>query len=125
MTLIMGPRRPGILARAADLGLAMQLTNIARDVGEDLERGRVYLPAELLREQLTRRYSAEIPYALTVEIERFEEEGGLSRIGAIVWVERDLPPVVWDGMAAAHRKLFVSTSAGEVLCLSGPRRDRN
>jgi phytoene synthase len=34
--------------RAADLGLAMQLTNIARDVGEDARRGRVYLPDELL-----------------------------------------------------------------------------
>jgi phytoene synthase len=29
---------------AADLGLAMQLTNICRDVGEDARRGRVYLP---------------------------------------------------------------------------------
>lgn len=32
------------------LGQAMQLTNILRDVGEDLERGRVYLPQSLLRE---------------------------------------------------------------------------
>ncbi|HEY2172467.1 MAG TPA: phytoene/squalene synthase family protein [Mycobacteriales bacterium] len=31
---------------AADLGLAFQLTNFLRDVGEDLQRGRVYLPAE-------------------------------------------------------------------------------
>jgi phytoene synthase len=34
---------------ADDLGVAMQLTNILRDVREDLERGRVYLPAEDLR----------------------------------------------------------------------------
>ena len=31
---------------AADLGIAMQLTNILRDVGEDAQRGRCYLPAE-------------------------------------------------------------------------------
>ena len=31
---------------AVDLGIAMQLTNILRDVGEDLDRGRIYLPAE-------------------------------------------------------------------------------
>jgi phytoene synthase len=37
-------------ARAADLGVAMQLTNIARDVGEDARRGRVYLPATLCDE---------------------------------------------------------------------------
>jgi phytoene synthase len=34
---------------ADDLGVAMQLTNILRDVKEDLARGRVYLPAEDLR----------------------------------------------------------------------------
>ncbi|MDH3224295.1 MAG: phytoene/squalene synthase family protein, partial [Gemmatimonadota bacterium] len=39
---------PWILDRAFALGHAMQLTNILRDVGEDLGRGRVYLPAELL-----------------------------------------------------------------------------
>jgi phytoene synthase len=50
MTLIMGVRDRAVLARAADLGVAMQLTNIARDVGEDARRGRLYLPADWLRE---------------------------------------------------------------------------
>jgi 15-cis-phytoene synthase len=36
------------LERALKLGMAMQVTNIMRDVGEDLERGRMYLPRELL-----------------------------------------------------------------------------
>ncbi|MEX2470703.1 MAG: squalene/phytoene synthase family protein [Gemmatimonadota bacterium] len=43
-----GFRDPTILRCAHSLGHAMQLTNIARDVGEDWERGRVYLPLELL-----------------------------------------------------------------------------
>ncbi|MFF5718069.1 phytoene/squalene synthase family protein [Streptomyces buecherae] len=34
---------------AAELGVAFQLTNFLRDVGEDLDRGRVYLPLDLLR----------------------------------------------------------------------------
>jgi phytoene synthase len=34
------------LAHAVDLGIAMQLTNILRDIGEDLDRGRIYLPRE-------------------------------------------------------------------------------
>ena len=38
------------LARACDLGVAMQLSNIARDVGEDARAGRLYLPQEWLRE---------------------------------------------------------------------------
>jgi phytoene synthase len=44
MTLMMGERSSEALARAADLGIAMQLTNIARDVGEDARAGRLYLP---------------------------------------------------------------------------------
>ncbi len=50
MALIMGVRRAEVLARACDLGVAMQLTNIARDVGEDARIGRLYLPLEWLRE---------------------------------------------------------------------------
>lgn len=49
MSLIMGERRPAPLARALDLGVAMQLTNICRDVGEDAGLGRIYLPTERLR----------------------------------------------------------------------------
>ncbi|MFY9657410.1 MAG: phytoene/squalene synthase family protein [Methylocystis sp.] len=49
MTLIMGVRDSRALARACDLGVAMQLTNIARDVGEDARAGRVYLPLSWLR----------------------------------------------------------------------------
>ena len=50
MTLVMGQRSPGIVARACDLGVAMQLTNIARDVGEDARAGRLYLPLCWLRD---------------------------------------------------------------------------
>lgn len=50
MALIMGVTEGRWVARACDLGVAMQLTNIARDVGEDARNGRVYLPLEWLRE---------------------------------------------------------------------------
>ena len=50
MALLMGTRSPAALARACDLGVAMQLSNIARDVGEDARAGRVYLPLAWLRE---------------------------------------------------------------------------
>jgi phytoene synthase len=50
MALVMGVRDEGALARACDLGVAMQLTNIARDVGEDARNGRLYLPRQWLRE---------------------------------------------------------------------------
>ncbi len=50
MSLVMGVRSPKALARACDLGVAMQLTNIARDVGEDARMGRVYLPLNWCQE---------------------------------------------------------------------------
>jgi phytoene synthase len=46
MALVMGVRDRENLARAADLGVAMQLTNIARDVGEDARAGRFFLPLD-------------------------------------------------------------------------------
>jgi phytoene synthase len=48
MTVLMGVRDPYVLARACDLGVAMQYTNMARDVGEDARVGRLYLPLEWL-----------------------------------------------------------------------------
>jgi len=48
MTLVMGQRDPQVLARAVDLGVAMQLTNISRDIGEDARNGRIYMPLDWL-----------------------------------------------------------------------------
>ena len=50
MSVLMGVRDHNALARACDLGVAMQLTNIARDVGEDALEGRLYLPLDWLEE---------------------------------------------------------------------------
>ncbi|MFO1299828.1 MAG: presqualene diphosphate synthase HpnD [Burkholderiaceae bacterium] len=46
---IFGARNAGTLAYAERLGLAFQLTNIVRDVGEDARKGRIYLPLEDLQ----------------------------------------------------------------------------
>lgn len=50
MALLMGTRGAAALARACDLGVAMQLSNIARDVGEDARERRLYLPMAWMRE---------------------------------------------------------------------------
>jgi phytoene synthase len=50
MAYVMGTRDPSALQRATDLGIAFQLTNIARDVREDAEVGRIYLPGDWLKE---------------------------------------------------------------------------
>jgi phytoene synthase len=48
LTELFGVRDPWVLERAFALGHAMQLTNILRDVGEDLQMGRLYLPEDLM-----------------------------------------------------------------------------
>ncbi len=53
------------------------------------DRPERFFAAELIREQLTQRFAQEIPYALTVEIEKFEQDGRLYRIHALIWVERE------------------------------------
>ncbi len=52
------------------------------------DRPEKFLAAEIVREKLTRRLGAELPYELTVEIERYEELPTITKIYAIIWVER-------------------------------------
>ena len=47
---VFGYKNPVAINHAIDLGIAMQLTNILRDVGEDLEKDRIYLPQDELKE---------------------------------------------------------------------------
>ncbi len=63
------------------------------DADELTDRSARFLAAEAVREQLTRLLSAELPYALSVEIESYEETTArgdvpLTRIGAVVWVDK-------------------------------------
>lgn len=48
-----------------------------------------FFAAELIREQVVRRYHKELPYATSVEIEKFEEKPNAYVIHAVIWVERD------------------------------------
>ncbi|MGO1068329.1 GTPase Era [Lysobacter sp. CA199] len=59
--------------------------------GEDeiTDKSQRFLAGEMVREQVMRQLGDELPYATTVEIERFEVDGALLRIGAVIWVERD------------------------------------
>jgi len=53
------------------------------------DRSSRFLAAELVREQLFRHLGQELPYSITVEIEQFDDEKKLYRIGAVIYVERD------------------------------------
>jgi len=53
------------------------------------DRSSRFLAAELVREKLFRHLGQELPYSITVEIEQFDDEKGMYRIGAVIYVERD------------------------------------
>jgi 15-cis-phytoene synthase len=53
MCHVLGVRRPRAVVNGVHLGMAMQLTNVCRDVAEDFERGRLYVPLELVPELAT------------------------------------------------------------------------
>lgn len=77
MLPVLAPLSPAALHPARDLGLAFQLTNFLRDVGEDLDRGRVYLPREDLArfgvDPSARRVDANWRELMRFEIERARE----------------------------------------------------
>lgn len=77
---IFGYKDPQTLKYAHDLGLAFQLTNIIRDVGEDARRGRIYLPVDELqrfnvpaRQILDAQYSDEFRALMEFQIDRAEQ----------------------------------------------------
>lgn len=73
------------------------------------DRPQRFFAAEIIREKLIRSLGQEVPHAITVEIEQYKEEEGVTRIGAIVWVERE------------GQKAIVIGKEGQVLKKVGQR----
>lgn len=59
------------------------------DEDQITDRSSRFMAAEIIREKLTRNLTQELPYNLTVEIEKFTNDGKLLDIAAVIWVERD------------------------------------
>ena len=53
------------------------------------DKSERFLCAEIVREKLTRQLGQELPYAITVEIEKFKLEKNIYHIGTLILVERD------------------------------------
>ncbi|MFD1911992.1 phytoene/squalene synthase family protein [Halodurantibacterium flavum] len=121
MARIMGVRDPVVLDRACDLGLAFQLTNIARDVQEDARAGRAYLPADWLAEAGV-RLDPEAPdpavFPLVLRLlDMAEPYYASARVGI-----RALPPGCAWGIASAariYRQIGVRLRQAGPAALSG------
>ncbi|MDQ3305446.1 MAG: phytoene/squalene synthase family protein [Actinomycetota bacterium] len=101
MLPILEPTSPVATRHAQDLGNAFQLTNFLRDVDEDLDRGRVYVPQEDLRrfgaDPWLRRATPEWVALMSFEIERCRELYRSADIGLAL-----LPPSSDKGIRAAR-----------------------
>lgn len=89
--------------------------------GEDelTDRSSRFLASEAVREQLTRLLSAELPYALSVEIETFEESPNLLRIGAVIWVDKPSQKGIVIGKGGAQLKEVGSRARATLETLFG------
>jgi GTPase len=68
------------------------------------DRPERFLCAEIVREKLTRRLGHELPYELTVEVERYEELPNVAKIYFVIWVERDSQKSIVIGTDGAMLK---------------------
>ena len=74
--------------------------------GEDQVEGAAigFSLGEIVREKLMERLRQELPYSLTVEVEKLEREGRLTRVSAVIWVERDSQKAIVIGEGGKQLK---------------------
>jgi len=89
------------------------------DADDITDRSERFLAAELLREKLFRNLGEELPYGLTVEIEKFEEEGALRRIYAAIVVDREGYKAIVIGKGGERLKRISSDARTDMERLFG------
>ncbi len=154
MAFVMGVRQPEVLSRAADLGIAFQITNISRDVMDDAANQRNYLPLNWLRDAgvpaaevaspENRQAVFEVVERLLQVAERYyaSAEDGIRALGFRAgWavstasgVYRDIGSLVsergahaWDQRAyvtSGRKMLWGLRGAGKALAAAGLQRGR-
>lgn len=84
------------------------------------DRSERFLAAELVREQLVRRLADELPYATTVEVERFEPMAdGRTGVDAVIWVEREGQKGIVIGAGGERLKAIGSAARQRMQKLFG------
>lgn len=78
------------------------------------DRSSRFLASELVREQLTRFLSQELPYSISVEIEQFEDSGKMLSVSAVIWVEKQSQKSIVIGKGGAGLKEMGSRARKEM-----------
>lgn len=78
------------------------------------DRSSRFLASELVREQLTRFLSQELPYSISVEIEQFEDTGKMLNVSAVIWVEKQSQKSIVIGKAGSGLKEMGSRARTEM-----------
>ncbi|KGI77460.1 GTPase Era [Oleiagrimonas soli] len=105
-------------------GILARLPERAPVFGPDdvTDRSERFLAAEMVREQLMLRLDQELPYATTVEIERFaDREDGLAEIHAVIWVERDSQKAIVIGARGEQLKAVGAAARRSIERVFGRR----
>lgn len=89
------------------------------DADDITDRPERFLAAEILREKLFRNLGEELPYGMAVEIEKFEQEGGLRRIHAAVVVDKAAHKAIVIGKGGERLKRIVSDARKDMEELFG------
>ena len=89
--------------------------------GEDeiTDRDERFLAAEFVREKIFRLLGEELPYATTVTIDRFVRDGGIRRIAASVYVDRENQKAIVLGAGGAQMKAIASAARADMERLFG------
>jgi len=85
------------------------------------DRSERFLAAEIVREKLTRSLGQELPYRLSVEIEAFQHEENILKIGAIIWVERSSQKGIVIGRQGRVLKAVGSDARKDMEALFGKK----
>ena len=86
---------------------------------EITDRDERFLAAEFIREKIFRLLGEEVPYATTVAIDRFEQDGPVRRIHATVYVDRENQRAILLGAAGAQMKEIASKARIDMERLFG------
>ena len=85
--------------------------------GQLTDRSRRFLAAELVREKITRQLGDELPYAATVEIEQFKQQGKVLYIDALILVEREGQKQILIGNKGGRLRSIGSEARGDMESL--------